>query len=401
MGKIIDDLAASGIYTIVDAHQDLLSRKYCGEGMPDWAVMGEGAAPFPEPMGQQYPLDMTGYPSLSDCYKLMFGIYYMSDKVCKDMQALYDNKDGIQDYFVKFWQAVVSALRGKPGVLGWELLNEPFAGDIYSHPTYLIESGKSDQVNLVPMYERLHDAIRALDDTAVLFFEPAVTDYWSSGFAAGPGGAQWAHRNVYSYHIYCADINSTDIRSRWVCDLSDQYDYNVRIADIKRVGTGGFMTEFGASSDHNMSIGEINVMTDLADQNLQSWTYWQFKYFQDLTTQDSLESFYNSAGVLEYAKVRALSRTYAPAVAGLPSVHAFNSTSLVFSLVYVINEVATAPTEIYLNEPWYYPHGFRVTLDPPSYAAWSHPAPNTVIVTHTKPTLPFNDRKLSVTITPL
>ena len=27
-----------GIYTLLDMHQDVLSHKFCGEGVPDWAV---------------------------------------------------------------------------------------------------------------------------------------------------------------------------------------------------------------------------------------------------------------------------------------------------------------------------------------------------------------------------
>ena len=27
-----------GIYSLLDAHQDVLSQKFCGEGIPDWAV---------------------------------------------------------------------------------------------------------------------------------------------------------------------------------------------------------------------------------------------------------------------------------------------------------------------------------------------------------------------------
>ena len=30
--------AKYGIYTLLDAHQDVLSEKFCGEGIPDWAV---------------------------------------------------------------------------------------------------------------------------------------------------------------------------------------------------------------------------------------------------------------------------------------------------------------------------------------------------------------------------
>ena len=27
-----------GIYSLLDCHQDVLSEKFCGEGVPDWAV---------------------------------------------------------------------------------------------------------------------------------------------------------------------------------------------------------------------------------------------------------------------------------------------------------------------------------------------------------------------------
>merc|ERR1719158_1668919 len=34
MRKLVDDMYAHGIYTIVDFHQDAFSQKFCGEGVP-------------------------------------------------------------------------------------------------------------------------------------------------------------------------------------------------------------------------------------------------------------------------------------------------------------------------------------------------------------------------------
>lgn len=51
----------------------------------------------------------------------------------------------------------------------------------------------------------------------------------------------------------------------------------------------------------------------------KGWSYWQFKKFQDITTATSpatTESFYTEDGELEINKVRALSRSYAQAIAG-------------------------------------------------------------------------------------
>jgi hypothetical protein len=50
------------------------------------------------------------------------------------------------------------------------------------------------------------------------------------------------------------------------------------------------------------------------------WSYWQFKKYQDLTTAarpTTTESFYTEDGELEMNKVRALSRSYAQAIAGI------------------------------------------------------------------------------------
>ena len=50
------------------------------------------------------------------------------------------------------------------------------------------------------------------------------------------------------------------------------------------------------------------------------WSYWQFKKYQDLTTTTrpaTAESFYTDDGQLQLNKVRALSRSYAQAIAGM------------------------------------------------------------------------------------
>jgi hypothetical protein len=36
--KIVGWAAAEGIYTVLDWHQDLLSERFCGEGIPNWAL---------------------------------------------------------------------------------------------------------------------------------------------------------------------------------------------------------------------------------------------------------------------------------------------------------------------------------------------------------------------------
>lgn len=44
--SLINELGKAGIYTLVDAHQDVFARSFCGEGMPDfYAKEAVGAEP--------------------------------------------------------------------------------------------------------------------------------------------------------------------------------------------------------------------------------------------------------------------------------------------------------------------------------------------------------------------
>jgi endoglycosylceramidase len=52
--------AEYNISVLLDAHQDLLSRKFCGEGAPDWAVFTNKT--FPYPIKDSIKRDANGYP---------------------------------------------------------------------------------------------------------------------------------------------------------------------------------------------------------------------------------------------------------------------------------------------------------------------------------------------------
>jgi len=398
MGQIVDTLAQFNISTLVDCHQDLISRKFCGEGAPEWLVPTSHGLPFANPSAPRLPLDDEGMPVLKECLKRPFFHYYFSDKVGIAFQELYNSTSLMQQKFVEFWTSVAKALSKHDGVMGYELINEPWPGDIYKDPRRLIP-GFADKQSLVPLYERLHKAIRAVDDERLLFFEPAVTDLWTSGFQQGPGGPSYNDRQVYSYHIYCGiNDNKTDHdrRTTIVCRGEDSIEWTAKMKDIKRIGAGAFLTEFGASAETKTAIKELEYMTGRADARLQSWDYWQFKYFEDITTANHLESFYREDGTLEEAKVRALSRTYAPAIAGVPTKMEFVPATSAFTLQYKANANARLPTEIYLNEKYYYPKGFTVAITPASAAAWVQTAPNRVEIRHSASITP--DFPITVTI---
>lgn len=281
---IVDNLGANGIETLLDMHQDLLSPYWCGEGLPDWAAIAKNLTfPFPKPaVWQTIPTEPgTGYADLKTCLKWVFGVFYLSEAVNQGFQSLYDNVEGIQDSWVKFWQIVAAYFASHPSVIGYELINEPWAGNMYADPGYVLRGGLGDVKNLVPMYERAAAAIRTLSPDKLIFYEPATIDQlWgtSNGFQIGPGGAAYNATNVYSYHSYCT-LSDRDGNpySRPLCDFVDDYLFSLWVGTYKRLGGGGMMTEWGALSQSAGAMQQIHRIAALADQHLQSWVWWQFK----------------------------------------------------------------------------------------------------------------------------
>lgn len=60
MKSIAATAAKFGIYTLIDMHQDVFSDRFCGEGVPSWAVKSTGSLRFPEPVDGAYPSGTDG-----------------------------------------------------------------------------------------------------------------------------------------------------------------------------------------------------------------------------------------------------------------------------------------------------------------------------------------------------
>jgi len=275
-----------------------------------------------------------------------------------------------------------------------ELINEPWVGDIYSFPD-LLEAGTADKKNLLPLYTALQSTIRANDDRHIIFYEGSLSFgdvLWASGFNSSVlGGPAYRNRQVFSIHLYCGfDKYNGDPESRLECDISDSEQMTVKLNDLANIQNLGMVTEFGDVTNDSASVAELQWITgevDGAFSAIGGWIYWQFKSFNDITTQargnltlntTTQEGFYYN-GSLETAKVRALSRTYPQAIAGSPTSFSFNPVTYDFELQYNISN-ATAPTEIFLNEAFFYSKGFTVTITPNNAATFAHPSTNLITI---------------------
>eukprot|EP00930_Biecheleria_cincta_P018359 TRINITY_DN14328_c0_g2_i1.p1 TRINITY_DN14328_c0_g2~~TRINITY_DN14328_c0_g2_i1.p1 ORF type:complete len:673 (-),score=85.83 TRINITY_DN14328_c0_g2_i1:149-2167(-) len=384
MRQIIDDLYSHGIYTVVDLHQDSMSEQWCGEGLPHWMVpmlqplltSCDGVtASVARVIGQCKTFSsfnistdpQTGFPTESGCLERTFDAYSRTPELVSAWGNFYENTT-IQQKLHGFWSRVATEFSNSPGVLGYDLLNEPLNGNFFSDPHRIIP-GYLDEHVLQPLYQSLHDVIVAADPQAIIMYEPppfpdTYPAYipWEhgvhpTGFTSGPARDRVEHQAL-SYHIYSCGFaigycpRSGDAPAHCPdCDKFAEAAVTTRAADAKRVGGGIFLTEFGACSGSEDCIAELRRVLGFADSAFQSWAYWQFKYNHDITTVSGpLEGFYTKDGSLQTAKVAALSRTFAPAIAGLPQKMSYEPRTGAFRLAYKVQEAtAHLPTEIYLN----------------------------------------------------
>jgi endoglycosylceramidase len=266
MSQLISQFQMYNITVLIDVHQDLLSPKFCGEGVPDYAAITDSVvSPFPIPaLPHAMPVDpRTGYPPISECLKHIFGIFYLADATGNAFQNFYNNVKGVQNFFGNFWQTVVRTYKSFPNVIGYEILNEPWPGDIYRDLT-LLEPKVADRKNLVPLYNNIAAKIRQIDNDRLIFFEQSLIDSLfldTTGFDTVPGGPEYRNRSVFSYHVYCASVNRTGGPSNLIfCDLQTDVFFSASRKEVNRLGCGGFMTEFGAVDNSPDGVENINFL---------------------------------------------------------------------------------------------------------------------------------------------
>lgn len=109
-----------------------------------------------------------------------------------------------------------------------------------------------------------------------------------------------------------------------------------------------FLGEFGACMDTDDCVREIRQATDIADETLAGWAYWQFKAYKDPTTSagDKSEGFYNKDGSIQGKKVAVLARTSVMAAQGSTVSQKFNASSGDFTAQITIDSSIDAPTVI-------------------------------------------------------
>ncbi|ORY43117.1 glycoside hydrolase [Rhizoclosmatium globosum] len=333
--KIVQMCSDVGIYVLLDFHQDIMSERFCGQGVPSYIVdtnpsANSGWTGFPVPLRfLAYKTGNGGIPSAGDCQSKTWTFYQTADSVVFLYQQLYENKDGVRDAFISFWTMVAKTFLPFKNILGYDLINEPFMGNIYTNPL-LLDPLYANRVNLQPFYDVVSTAIRTVDPNAIIHFEPATLIQKSAGFTNTPGGKDFSNKSVFNFHYY-ADAQREN-------GLNDTLGY--RIDSAISLNCGAFLGEFEMGYNSGKNLDSIRQTFQAADLHLTSATGWEYKEYIPkgvMVMTGTNNGLVDSTGSVREDFAKVFSRPYAHAIAGIPTGMAFDDGSKIFTLNFTFN----------------------------------------------------------------
>jgi endoglycosylceramidase len=364
LAKVAKTVALLGkyhIYTLLDMHEDVYSSEFGGEGAPPWAVCTDSY-----PIGTLPGRWSNTYndPGLITAVK-----HFWTNDVVGDLQGEY----------IRVWKVVAHYFRDDPWVVGYDPINEPFTKTLrpgvlevaarleclYTGAAHPGETSFDGSVLACPPDDPKVGLIRTLLATSphqLVFFEP---DIFSSSGHPNTIGSMGLPGLVFNFHDYCGfrsgvTGNPTDLNACSAQELRTMQRRSEERPDIasstQPLGPAWFMSEFGATTSEAL----MERLTANADNLLLGWTYWAWKYYDD-PTGSSAEALVQPSGKLSPAS-RSVSRAYPQAVSGTPISFSFDPASSHFHMLYVPNQMVTAPTVIFVPLSVHYPHGYRVAV---------------------------------------
>ncbi|GEE00827.1 hypothetical protein nbrc107696_12730 [Gordonia spumicola] len=327
---VVDMLASHGIRTLLDNHQDGLSSPWDGNGFPAWSIKSRPAQGEPNP----------GFP-----------LFYLMPSMNKAWDEVWTNSNGVIDYLGTALKSLAAGLKGHAGVMGIELLNEPWPGTAaltcFPVGCPLFDLQYQNTMSKLTRY------VRQGDPSVPVYWEPNVT--WNQMMPSYMGLKNIRDRNiVIAPHDYCipsqlAIYLGLPEQLRALCSAQQGLTWTHVDEVTRRTGKPVVITEFG---DVDASV--LSQTLDRADKRFMGWMYWHYSSGQSL------------AGVS-----RELVRTYPQATAGRPGKMTFNTATGAFSFTYVPNQSISAPTVIYPSSV-HYPNGYTVQVTGGHYETTSN-----------------------------
>ena len=175
--RILDWAEKYDVHVLIDAHQDVFGPAFGHRGVPAWATRTDG-------------LPFTPHPD--DWFS-----EYFEPAVQRAFTHLYADAD-LRRAQERMWRVLATAFEDHPAVLGYDLINEPM-GELGEGEDLPTAARRIEREQLTPMYNRLADAVRAVDRDSWVFVEP--TPIVGEGVPTGLGRID-DPKVVYAPHFY-------------------------------------------------------------------------------------------------------------------------------------------------------------------------------------------------------
>ena len=315
---------AQGVRVIVDFHQDVFARTFCGDGFPLWAVV-EGVEPM------EFP-----------CHDWFVG--YLQDGPVRDAyDRFWDNEDDLQGAFQDMWRHMVKGTRDVEGVIGYEIINEPDGGSL--------ERTEFLKTVLTPFYSTMIAVIREEAPGIPVFFDATGLDGIEAATELDrPEGEGIVFAPPYYdppailQGVWSGTTDYTEPIGKWRAQ-GDEWEVPVLLG------------EFGLKRDATGVDQYARLHFDALDAHLIHGTLWEYSATVDDWNEEGMSIL--APDQSESATVPAIIRAYPAAVDGSIVNFVYDADNR--EGVLVLDTTATDVSEI-VAPARLYPEGVDVTL---------------------------------------
>jgi endoglycosylceramidase len=350
------ELAAAGVYDLLNLMQGEYSQAVGGWGFPDWMTV-IGAAPNTK----------TPFPNG----------YFLNPAEDVAWTSFWNNTPtgsglGLQQAYIAGLRRLATNFAHAPALLGIEILNEPWPGVAWPTCASPLGCPAFDGTAFTSFYRAAARALRSADPTHLIAYEPNLL--FNNGAQTQLGTVGDANA-LFAFHNYCLDSIAGGIEGLpngrspsdplQLCGLDENLVLNNAVAHAASTGDALLMDEWGNSAD----VTVLERMASEADRHMVGWSYWGYEDCcgsAGAIVKDGTRSP-NAPGNLNTSVLDALVRPYPQAVAGTPTGWSYDPSTHRFELTYSTQRVGggtfASGTLTTVEVPRLdYPHGYAVSV---------------------------------------
>jgi endoglycosylceramidase len=315
--QIAGECAQYGVYTLVDLHQDGWSKYVGADGAPFWAH---------DPSLPLSAMDQTSanQPETSRPVQAAF-------------QGFFANQSQLVNAYASMASHLARLVDGKPGIIGLELMNEPFATDEQLKTFYAVVAPK----------------VRAAAPGLPIFFEPGAL---RNLFDTASPYPLTVDNTVYAPHLYTGVF-----QGNWMIGQTSRIDDSITnmLSEAQSAHAALMVTEFGQDPLDPIGAAWVAAAFDLLDHYAVSASFWVYEEWPSTCGKPSCWGFYDEAPIsgqpgytrtLRQSAVTLLARAWPRAIAGQIDSFEYDAASRVLT-VHIRSSggthVLAAPTRVY------------------------------------------------------